>query len=198
MANLISPEYKQALIDKYRDINVDHDNWYEWTIENFKAEMLKDYSINVTNVYFSGFWSQGDGACFEGSALFPNFMDNFKPDDYPMIRKLLEHNGSVIFRSEQRGHYNHENCTSFTYEVEDMYQVLDAPTEFQEDLVTVFQRQLDIEVPQFEEEAIEFFKDKMREVYRTLEKDYEYQVSDEAVWETIVANELDTQPTDEE
>ena len=191
-------ETQQALVEKYRDINTHDEHWYEHVIEEFKNKMFNECGINIQNVFFSGFWSQGDGACFEGNAMFPYFMDNFKPDDYPMIRKLLEHNGTVIFRCEHRGHYHHENCTNFTYEVEDMYQVIDAPTEFQEDLVNVFQKQLDIETVRFNEEATEFFKDKMREVYRTLEKEYEYQVSDEAVWDTIVANELNNQPIDEE
>jgi hypothetical protein len=36
----------------------------------------------------------------------------------------------------------------------------------------------------------------MRELYRKLEAEHEYHTSDEAVWETITANELDTDAED--
>lgn len=189
MENSVSAEQKSKLIEKYRDINVDHDYWYEDVIQDFKTDML-EFGITVERVYFTGFWSQGDGACFEGNAFFPKFMDNFDADKYPMIRKLLKLGGSIYFNSNHDGHYHHENSVSYSYEVEDLYHVMDAPSEFQEDIREVYQKQLDIEAQRFEEEAIELFRDKMREVYRTLGKAYEYYTEDEAVWEAIVANEL--------
>lgn len=190
-------ESKQKLIEKYRDINVDHEYWYEWVIEKFKGDM-QEVGIWVDRVYFSGFWSQGDGACFEGNAIFPKFMLNFKPDEYPMIRKLLANHGSLYFSVKQRGHYNHENCTEFSIEADQFNDVLDTKSHVQEKVVEVYDEQLSIELGGFEDEATEFFKDKMREVYRALEKAYENETSDEAVWDSIVANELDTQLTDEE
>lgn len=38
----------------------------------------------------------------------------------------------------------------------------------------------------------------MKDLYRTLEKEYEYYTSDEAVWVTIQANELDDELNEEE
>jgi hypothetical protein len=189
MENLISPEQKSKLIDKYRDINVDWNDWSEWVIEQFKEDMAL-IGIDVDRVYFSGFWSQGDGACFEGSATFPKFMDNFKPDEFPIIRKLLGLNGYIYFGCKHRGHYYHSDSVAFNYEVESFDQLIDAPTEFQSELIKVFQDQLDLEIKQFEYYATELFTDKMMEVYLTLEKAYEYDTADEQVWETIVANEL--------
>lgn len=197
MEKQLSAEQKAKLIEKYRDINVDWNDWHEWVIEKFKEEM-SDIGINVNRVYFTGFWSQGDGACFDGGAWFPKFMDNFDADKYPMIRKLLSMNGSVYFSCRQSGHYYHENCVDFSYEIEAFDQVIDSHSEFQDEVVKVFQDQLDLEAVQFEQEATELFKDKMREVYKTLEKAYEYDTADEQVWETIVANELHLNIDDEE
>jgi hypothetical protein len=197
MENLLSDTQKAKLIEKYRDINVDWNDWHESEVEGFKEDM-KAIGINVDRVYFSGFWSQGDGACFEGSAEFPKFMDNFSADKYPMIRKALEHGGYAKFSTRHSGHYYHENCIEYSCEVEYLYQLLDTSNEFKAQVVDVYDKQLDKEVAEFEYEALEFFKDKMREVYRRLQEQYEYYVSDEAVWETIEANDLHLDIEDEE
>jgi hypothetical protein len=55
----------ESLIDKYRHINVEHVEWWDSEYDCFKQDMA-EVGIEVDNIYFSGFWSQGDGACFEG------------------------------------------------------------------------------------------------------------------------------------
>lgn len=197
MENLVSDSQKQKLIEKYRDINVDFDDWHEYVVDVFKEDM-KVIGINVDRVYFTGFWSQGDGACFEGNAVFPKFMDNFKPDEYPMIRKVLENNGSVHFTTDHEGHYYHHNSIRYSCDVEFLYQVMDAPTEFQAQVIDVYDKQLELEVPEFEKETLEFFQDKMKELYSRLQNEYESLVSDEQVWETITCNDLHLDIEDEE
>jgi hypothetical protein len=197
MEKQLSAEQKAKLIEKYRDINVDWNDWHEWVIEQFKEDMAA-IGIDVNRVHFTGFWSQGDGACFDGKAVFPKFMDNFGADKYPMIRKLLGLGGTAYFGTKHRGHYYHENCVEYSYEIEAFEQVMDSHSEFQGEVIKVFQEQLDIEAEQFEEDALEFFKDKMREVYSNLRKAYEYDTEDEQVWETIVANDLHLNIDDEE
>lgn len=185
-----------ALVDKYRDINVDWDDWHECIVDDFKTSML-DVGIRVERVYFSGFWSQGDGACFEGSAVFPKFMDNFPDTKYPMMRKLLKHKGDVYFDCSHSGHYYHENCTDFSIEADRLYDVLNTETDIREKAVEHMDEVLNQELNSFEEEATELFRDMMRDLYKKLRDGYEYYTTDEAVWDTIVANELDKQ-TDEE
>jgi hypothetical protein len=53
-----------ALIERYREINVDHD-WWDYHYDDFMAQMLRA-GVQVDDIVFSGFWSQGDGACFDG------------------------------------------------------------------------------------------------------------------------------------
>ncbi len=44
-----------------------HDNWWcEHTIETWESA-LKQLGFNDPKIWFSGFWSQGDGACFDAT-----------------------------------------------------------------------------------------------------------------------------------
>ncbi len=178
-------------IDKYRHINVDGIDWWEYTYNEF-TESMEQVGIEVDNMYFSGFWSQGDGACFDGRIADTKlFIDkHFTPTDYPMIRKLLSSGGAITFRCKHSGHYYHENCTSFDVDCDLFAYVMDKPTDFHEQVVERMDEQLDLEMDDFEKASVEIFKNHMRTLYRTLEKEYDYLVGDEAVTETIIANDL--------
>lgn len=58
----LSADQQKKVIDKQRDINIDHD-WSEWIIEEFTAR-LKRLGFYDIKTQWSGFWSQGDGASF--------------------------------------------------------------------------------------------------------------------------------------
>ena len=77
----------ERTIDKYRHINVDGIDWWEY-IENEFIESMELVGIDVSKIYFSGFWSQGDGACFDGRIGNTKlFLDkHFTPTDYPTIQ----------------------------------------------------------------------------------------------------------------
>ena len=184
-------EISDSLIEKYRHWNVEHVEWWQCTYEDFKQQM-GEQGIYVSDMYFSGFWSQGDGACFNGFVedMKQYLEKNFKPDDYPMIRKLLDGGGSVKFSVKHSGHYYHENCTQFYIEADRLEHVLDAPSDFHVAVLENYDQLLDGEIVDFEKESVEIFKNFMRKFYRDLEQEYDYLTSDEAVKEAIVANEL--------
>lgn len=184
-------EISDSLIEKYRHWNVEHVEWWQCTYEDFKQQM-GEQGIYVSDMYFSGFWSQGDGACFEGFVedMKQYLEKNFKPDDYPMIRKLLDGGGSVKFSVKHSGHYYHENCTQFYIEADRLEHVLDAPSDFHVAVLENYDQLLDGEIVDFEKESVEIFKNFMRKFYRDLEQEYDHLTSDEAVKEAIVANEL--------
>ena len=188
----------ERTIDKYRHINVEHDDWWEYTYNEFVLSM-EQVGIDVDRMFFSGFWSQGDGACFEGRIGDTKlFLDkHFTPTDYPTIRKLLDSGGSITFRYKHRGHYYHENCTSFDVDCDLFTYVLDKPTDFHEQVVESLDALLDVEMNDFEKQSVELFKNHMRTLYRTLEKEYDHLTSDEAVVETIIANDLQEVEDDE-
>lgn len=64
MSRPYSPE-QLALIEENRDFNVECGlDWWDALYEDFK-DVAQAFGFCVTNIYFSGFWSQGDGASFE-------------------------------------------------------------------------------------------------------------------------------------
>ena len=196
--DLLSIKQNEKLLEKYRYWNVEDIDWWDSTYDCFKEE-LKEKGIYVYRMYFSGFWSQGDGACFEGHLDdAQTFLDtNFKPDEYPTIRKLLHAGGSVKFSCEHSGHYYHENCTRFYIEADRFEYVVDASTDFHQQVAESLDRQLDMELTDFERDSTEIFKNFMRKLYRDLEQEYEHLTSDDAVAEAIEANELNDDEGDE-
>jgi hypothetical protein len=181
----------KKLMEKHRHINVDCMDWWDYTYDCFKDDM-EEKGISVDRMFFSGFWSQGDGACFEGSiGDIGKFLDtNFKYTDYPIIRQLVKHNGTVTMKCEHRGHYYHENCTVFSMDSDSFYKLWQQPTEMHQHVVRALDEALGYELEVFEEDVVNIFRDNMKELYKRLEKEYEGLTSDESVAETILANDL--------
>jgi hypothetical protein len=64
----LSDSAKEKALDNHRNREVEYDDWWDCTYDNFVEQAaLKGYSIQPKDIHFSGFWSQGDGACFTGS-----------------------------------------------------------------------------------------------------------------------------------
>jgi len=185
-------EEREELLETHRYINVDHDHWWDCVYADFTEDM-REVGIDVRRMYFSGFCSQGDGACFEGGfANIKTYLDKHHVDQYPMIRKLLQHDGSVYADSSHTGHYYHSNSVTISVEAsERFYHVLECPTEFHEQIADQWDVLLDIELIDFEREVAEQWRTYMDDLYRRLEAEYDYLTSDEAVWETIEANEME-------
>lgn len=192
---------KEQLIEKYRDINA-YDNWYDSIYESFRDDMLL-HGIKVDEIHFSGFWSQGDGACFEGSVYdWEVFLQSIGYNNPALIQLATDNWRTTV---AHRGYYYHENCTSFNHDW------VDPSMHFADDFIDFYSRYLPddvrgmvwlsmlktVDYDKLMEAVEDAFRDHMRTLYRTLEAEYEYLTSDEAVWEAIVANELDTQPQEE-
>jgi hypothetical protein len=85
---------------------------------------------------------------------------------------------------------------AFSIEHDTFYRLIECPTEFHEQIVDTWDRQLDDEASDFEKDVTEQWRTYMGELYRKLEEEYDYLVSDEAVWEAIKSNELDMDEED--
>lgn len=183
---------RTSLLEKYRYINVGNgDQWWDCVYSDFTEDMKK-VGIHVNRMYFSGFYSQGDGACFTG--ILDNavvYLDHHHKDQYPMIRKLLENGGSIYAHCDHKGNYAHENSVEIWIDHDLLHGVMDMPTEFHEAIVEEWDKLLDAEMTDFDTNLTEQWKTYMRDLYRRLEAEYEYLTDDDAVWDTIVANELD-------
>ena len=184
----------EEVIDEYREINV-YDGWWDYVYDLF-VERMKQVGIHVENMMFSGFWSQGDGACFVGWVDDPDlFMLKHDLDEhYPYVYKTLEHNGTLNVSSSHQHRYCHENSVSIRVDVDNFECLLgyDYETEIQQAVIDVLDEKLYDELADFEQSCAEIFRDYMRELYATLRKEYEYLTSDEVVIEAIKDNELYT------
>jgi len=185
-----SPELK-ALIEANRYINVDPHEWWDYTYDDFKTQMA-ERGITVTDIRFSGFSSQGDGASFtghvEGDEL-PKFLQvNKLAGKYTAIdffAKLGEL-GITVWRTSSR--YAHYNTTDVEV-TDDIYNPF-AESSIRHTVYSSLEDQLLTELDAFRGEVKEIMHDHMQDLYKALNDEYDYLTSDEAVLETLVCNDM--------
>lgn len=195
---------QRRLIDKYRDMNVDHFDWWDCVYDDFIATAkTKGFLIHDHNyIQFSGFWSQGDGASFEAVVDTHVFIKAYGLESaYPWIVKLFDYDGSAgleVTRNNSR--YSHENtCTTSVNWYNEFHHVIDTKgDETREDILEQWNIHLQSDIDQLVKDVESARLELCRELYRSLEAEYEHLTSDEAVWDSIVANELDCEPTEED
>jgi hypothetical protein len=168
----LKDEVKEKVLEKYRDINVDYYGWHDFIIDDWKMK-LEDLGYEDVKIYYTGFYSQGDGACFEANVNIDKWIKKHKAGR--KFRKLL---------SEVRaGYYAYIGIKhNYSYYFSTSTDVV---FEGESELSEKAYKQL--------EEMVEWIKEEREqlgnEIYRDLEKEYDYLLSDEAVIETIKAND---------
>ena len=183
----LDKRYKEKLLDKHRYTNVDYE-WWDFTHENFK-EQMKEIGVHVEKIYFSGFCSQGDGACFDGRvADWSKFLEAVgKPG-------LLEHAAEHVLRLSwaSEGRYSHSRSVSFDASglwIENPYDEDDDPLRYTawEALNPGMGGPVLTHIDDFKE----FLRDKMDDLYKELESEYDDLTSDEVVIDYLVENQED-------
>jgi len=204
----LSDEAKEKARDWYRDGNCDDTYWSESIIDDAAtvAEFL-GLDINQTAyktmggetkyepaVYFSGFWSQGDGACVEGtwraSDVKVDELKEYAPQDEELRRivdglaEIAKEYPDGYFTVKHSGHYTHSGCTHFNIELP-----CEAFDEAEYD--SPEHTRLDEKISNDEEALKELARDFMNWIYKQLKEEWDYQNSDEQVEESIRANEYE-------
>jgi hypothetical protein len=176
----------------YRECGFDHD-WYDAVYEDFQhiAEILgirvKTRTTRLVGgrtrqdpcIWFSGFWSQGDGAAWEGVYSYRKSaaaeLRAYAPKDKTLHRiaetlQAAQRQNFYQLRAQitHRGNYYH----AFTMAVS-VTRDSAAAVEITGDAETV---------------VTDALCDLANWLYRQLEQEYEFLTSDEAVDETLVAN----------
>jgi hypothetical protein len=189
----------KGLIEKHRLINTSHD-WWDSVYADFE-NICKIIGVYVENdePNFTGFWSQGDGASFTGKyracafdlkaradhryyELAPSEIRGHAPNDEELHRIADEL--CMLSRVYFPIHINISRFGSSSYVHE---QTMDCYVEPMDGDPDDWAEEVHAHV---QEQATLLMRDLARWLYRTLEKEYEYLTSDEAVWEAIQANEL--------
>jgi len=137
-------------------------------------------------IYYTGFSCQGDGACFDGSYTYaadaPKKIREYAPQDSELQRiaddleALQSRNAfQLIATCKQSGRYYHAYSMGVDVSrADDDSENEPAPISAED-----------------EKELRELLRDFANWIYRTLEKDYEYQTSNEAIDESLTANEYE-------
>lgn len=161
---------KECARQWFRDGAFDYE-WYDCVYED-ATECLKLAGFIVDKIYFSGFSSQGDGACFEGSWSAANTkpvkaMKQHAPQDKALheiaatMREIAKRDRTASMSVKHRGHYEHSGCTEFS---------------------------IDCVKEDTEDQIIQSSREAMDWIYKQLEREYDYQNADEQVDESILAN----------
>ena len=171
----LSTESKEKAITSFQedDSYLDYD-WYEYTINDFKTilELIGYYNIEC---YFSGFHSQGDGACF--SARFSREkrclqkVKSYCPKEEEILNIIEKIQSEIPLHEEYEikhsGHYYHEYCTNVYYLGNNE------------------------KAEQLDERFLELSRQLMRILYKKLNTEYDYLNSSESIIEHIKANDYE-------
>lgn len=175
-------DVQQNAIEGLRDINTYYE-WWDFVFDDSKrlAAMI---GIDIDDIYFSGFWSQGDGAQFTGSYEYRKGGAKELKAEAPQDTELhaiadglqeiqRRHFYKLTARVKSSGCYSHEMCTDVRVYRETEYSYVGDCAADTDNTVT------------------ELLRDYMRWIYRRLESEYDYLNSDDAIRDTIIANEYE-------
>lgn len=175
---------KEKARDWYRQNALDYD-WWDSVYEDAKQiGIILGIDMNHKGkdpcIWFSGFSSQGDGACFEGSYRYAKGASKeirkYAPKDTELhriadaltkIQRPAFYQLTATVRHSDR--YYHAYSTTIGVNDRDGYEIHDDT----------------------ENAIVEALRDFMNWIYRQLEKEHDYLMSDESVDENIKANEYE-------
>jgi hypothetical protein len=188
----LSAEAKEKARAWFREGAGDHD-WHEFIYDDFEqichilGIALRTRPVRLMGggtrqkpcIYFTGFYSQGDGACFEGTYTYEKGaarrIRDYAPQDrelHAIAGRFFEIQRANFFQlraqARHRGHYCHAYCMEIS-------AWRDSPggqamTDGADDAVT------------------ECLRDLANWLYRQLEREWEYMMSDDYADEGIAAN----------
>lgn len=204
----MTQKYSQAFLDENREFNVHHE-WWDSVYDDFTEICnILGIELHAKEPCFSGFWSQGDGASWAGAyrpkghgyaGLAPVYfydtapakMREHAPQDEALHEAadrlcLLNRIYGPLFATVGRGpsHYVHDHTMQISeWEYYDEERNEDVPEEIAEHI---------------EAELLDVFRDLACWLYKTLEAEYDHLTSDEAVAESLEANEIEEEKEEDE
>ena len=204
----VTDEIKQGLIQKNRYINVDHDWWadvYEWFIEYLeKVGIETTRSRQGFDICFSGFHSQGDGACFGGriddwDLFFSAHPQVFRGDTFAYATSYKSDIIDAAYWGHNGSRYFHPHTLGFCIEVNSGYECEMDEEGHPVDLADAVKLSLQnvFDYVGFEDAIQDIVRGYCADLYTRLSEEYDYLTSDEVVWESVIASELYIEDNDE-
>lgn len=167
----LSEGAKEKVLNNFRDINTNYDDWSEPLLEGFK-EYLHNSGFLDPEIYFSGFWSQGDGLCFDAKIETSKFAETTNEKRIVKLIDLDFLEGFEIQKTCFSNHYSHEKTRYI-------------------DFSPVDQKNINIVLELMSNKIETIRKNMCLEFYSKLEKYYYELQSYESVKESIIANEYE-------
>lgn len=187
----LSDRAKEHARSWYRESGLDYD-WHDFTFDDFErvcdilgvtlsADGVRLHGGGTRSkprIYFSGFWNQGDGACYEGAYAYAKGAHRRIRDHAPVdtdLHQIADALRAVQSRNfyqlsadiRHRGRYYHEHSMSISVERDGTAQDMTADAD---------------------EAIADALRDLARWLYRRLNAEYDYLSSNEAVDQSISAN----------
>ncbi len=185
---------RESARDWYR-ANAADDDWHEFTFDDFtqisgilglslatrSVRLMGGGSRVEPKIYFSGFSSQGDGACFEGEYRFVHDIlrriRNYAPeasDLHGIVRRLVETQRRNFYQLTASIRHSGRYCHEYSMTIPVSRH---SPTGQDVSLAD-------------EEIVIEALRDLARWLYRQLEAEHDYRTANAQVDEAIRANDF--------
>lgn len=187
----LSEDAKKKALDKTRDWTTTDYEWWDYVYEEWIEKLAgMGYETDAKKIWFSGFWSQGDGASFEASVDVLKWLEatdketedgddnaqSEKPEvEYRSLRYWLKKLGTeaAYVKIYHRGHYYHRFCMYIDSEWSEWIEPPKAVEQLEE----------------LTEGILDHARDQALELYRDLEKECESRMTDEYITDYLQANE---------
>jgi len=185
---------KEKVFESYRtDEFYPGDWWHEAAVEDFVEDRTKEgWDLETKDVHFSGFWSQGDGASFDGKVTCETWIKFHKLEaKFPTIMKVL-HNTHPLTAKIYTNHFGTYYCHSNTryLEIEEDGQLDEHIYGWDDEAKEqAIMEKWNEEVMRLEEILEDNREELSQQLYSKLEKQYDYYMTDEAIEEDIMSND---------
>ena len=203
----LEDEAKQRAIDNNRDWNVADFDWYEYTLDAWK-QLLSSIGIEDAEIGFSGFSSQGDGGCIRNAWFDSNKLSAFMANIPKPCGSWSDESESALqsVLVHKLGGINAIQGDSRLWDWISFFNVLD---EFAFSIRTVNHRyshenchrlelkgytgrnNVDSVVDDCADDLNELRRSLCQAIYSDLQEYYKYLTSDDAIAESLEANECE-------
>lgn len=186
----LSEKRRKELLERYRTTNVGY-GWWDM-IHAFFRERMQEVGVAVEAIFFSGFWSQGDGASFAGCVSdWTKFLTAL---GRPEVAKFIRLDDRPALYIRVGGRYSHSHSMRLDGNVE-----LEAPEDYESLQLALWETvtECGMVLTNMESQILAFLRGEADDLYRELESEYWYLTDDEQVVAWLVEHLLLEDLTDE-
>lgn len=174
--NELSEDARKKAINYNRYINTDTDTWCASILLDQKS-ILAEKGFLDCEISFSGFYGQGDGACFVGyvdlDVLFASYIEKYPVKSAKRLKAVIDEYVSVyMYKSISR--YNHDRTVSLEWDCSTAAQY----------------RRISTAINSFIQYVEDLRIELCQSIYAELDNEHTHVTSDEQVIESLDCNDV--------